>query len=450
MWGSGGGRRQEEALTEFEDPRNRDTPLHYKTVFLALAQPWFERTWIIQEIALAKHALFIFQGELFEREELDRTLDKGALTRNPERMEELLLSGDAAIRGLANYNRIKEIKQMYQQQHQNDSLKLMQLTGDFSTTVPKDKIYGLMALMSEYDQEAIGPYPQPLATVFRKFAALHVRYGRAIAMLDSAGIQRRRIPEYLPSWVPDWTAQSPSPKVISTLRPLRYAAGGPTIAEVALAGDETGIAGLSVRGYLVDTLDSVYEMMPSTTDGSCASSFLEGHKRARAAFDAWVSRGGGRRNYGNDAREAFVRLLLMDDTYTGPDAIPQSSPIEDPVATYESALERWRTDEETKRPAMITGGGRTMDAVETFQMQVDMTCRGRSFAITRGGYVALVPVISRPGDEVVVFWGATVPYVVRRGPIGFTLVGDGYVQGIMEGEGVAGLGAERLANILLV
>ena len=426
---------RQDLLTESESGEH---PLHYKTIFLALTQPWFRRTWIIQEITLAKRAKFMFQGNVFGRDYLDATLDRQELMRRPERMQELLSNNDT-IQGFMNYNKIKEIKQMYQQQ-QNDSLKMIQLTRDFLATEPKDKIYGLMALMPEYDQEALGPYSQSLASVFRRFAALHVRYGRAITMLDSAGIQRRRIPEYLPSWVPDWTAQSPSPKVISTLRPIRYAAGGPTISEVALAGDETGVAGLSVRGYLIDTLESVHEMMapgPSTS-----RAFIDGHSRARTAFDAWLSRGGAA-NYAN-AEEAFVRLLLMDDMYTGANAIPHSSPINDPIATYKAALDRWSKG--VKPPV----GGRRMDAEETFQMQAETACHARSFAITRNGYLALVPFISRPGDDIVVFWGATVPYVVRRAGMGFRLVGDGYVQGIMEGEGVEGLGQDRLTHVLLV
>ncbi|CAI4213716.1 unnamed protein product [Parascedosporium putredinis] len=258
-WGGGGGMGQRDLLTEADSKKH---PLYYKTAYLALTQPWFSRTWIIQEVTLAKRARFMFEGNVFERDDLDAVLDRRTLSEHPERMQELLSSQDT----------------LYQQQ-QNDSLKMVQLTRDFAATEAKDKIYGLMALMPEYDQGAMGPYSQPLATLFRRFAALHVRYGRAVSMLDSAGIQRRRIHEYLPSWVPDWTAQSPSPKVISTLRPIR-------------------------------------------------------------------------------------------------------SPIHDPVATYRSALERWGRGSKTP-----LGGGRRMDAEETFQMQAMTACQDRSFAITRGGRV---------------------------------------------------------------
>ncbi|OAA48437.1 Heterokaryon incompatibility protein 6 [Metarhizium rileyi] len=36
----------------------------------------------------------------------------------------------------------------------------MELTRDFATTDPADKVFGLFALMSDHDRRAIGPYPQ--------------------------------------------------------------------------------------------------------------------------------------------------------------------------------------------------------------------------------------------------------------------------------------------------
>jgi hypothetical protein len=51
------------------------------------------------------------------------------------------------------------------------------------------------------------------------------------------------------------------------------------------------------------------------------------------------------------------------------------------------------------------------------------------------GYVGLAPEFTEQGDELVVFCGATFPYVLRRNGDGtYPLVGEGYVHGIMGGE----------------
>ncbi|KAH6638440.1 hypothetical protein C7974DRAFT_391607 [Boeremia exigua] len=48
------------------------------------------------------------------------------------------------------------------------------------------------------------------------------------------------------------------------------------------------------------------------------------------------------------------------------------------------------------------------------------------------------PSDTQPGDTVAVIPGGGVPYVIRPNRSGWTLVGESYVQGIMNGEVVAG------------
>ncbi len=63
------------------------------------------------------------------------------------------------------------------------------------------------------------------------------------------------------------------------------------------------------------------------------------------------------------------------------------------------------------------------------------TMAQRQFAVTRGGYMALVPVDTAEGDVVCIFPGAKVPHVIRKaGNARFELVGEGYLHGFMDGE----------------
>ncbi len=77
--------------------------------------------------------------------------------------------------------------------------------------------------------------------------------------------------------------------------------------------------------------------------------------------------------------------------------------------------------------------------------------RRRRIAVTRRGYIALVPRLARAGDVVALFYGATVPYVAREAAgqqRRYSLMGDAYVHGIM-GEVVSTMGPEA-QDILLV
>ena len=434
-FGESGGMGVQDTLTHSDDLEH---PFHYKTAFQALNQPWFTRTWIIQEVVLARRAKYMFEGNIFTQEHLDSILNKDAMRANPNRLQELM-GNNVAMRGMLNYTKLQQIKN---HNGKMDPLELIQLTRDYVATNPEDKIFGLFALMSDADREAIGPYSRSVQQVFRRFAALQVRRGRTIKMLDSAGLQRRRLQAVnLPSWVPDWTAQDMSPKAISTLRPVPYSASGSAQTHIQLIGDATGAGGLSVRGLLVDTIDTVAHVHSAPRISRNGDpDFLVFHDKFRAAFDELVRQG--RSVYINN-EEAFARLLLMDDTYTGRNAILYSSPIADPAATYRGALAAWR---EGRGYQGGMGGGK-MNAVQTYQMQAGTTTVGRGFSTTRTGYIGLVPPCAQVGDLVVVIFGATVPYVVRRVQSGYLLVGDAFVHGLMYGEA---LGRQDLRPVDIV
>ncbi|KAI1362276.1 heterokaryon incompatibility protein 6 [Xylaria arbuscula] len=414
-----GGMGVQDALTHSDDLEH---PLHYMTAFQALTMPWFTRTWIIQELALAKNVKYMFCGNVFTQQHLDSMLSKESIVSHPERQRELM-SSNAIMGGYMNYQKLQRIKL---QIGKMDSLELIQLTRDFGVTNAEDKIFGLFALMSDPDREAIGSYSRATEQVYRRFAALQVRHGRTVLMLDSAGLQRRHgAVKNLPSWVPDWTAQGKSPKVISTLRPTPYSASGTAQAHVQFVGDITGSGGISVRCIVVDTIETIAHVHTAPLLPSGQPDFLVFHDKFRAAFDELVRQ---QKSAYRNSEEAFARVLLMDDMYTGRNAITTSSPITDPVMTYRSALAAWRERRSEN------DHGRKMDSIQTYQMQARTAAIGRGFATTRTGYIGLAPPCAQAGDLVVVVLGATVPYVLRKVQNGYILVGDAFIHGLMYGE----------------
>ncbi|KAK0702808.1 hypothetical protein B0H67DRAFT_595143 [Lasiosphaeris hirsuta] len=64
--------------------------------------------------------------------------------------------------------------------------------------------------------------------------------------------------------------------------------------------------------------------------------------------------------------------------------------------------------------------------------------KGRQFAMSKGGLIMIVPSQAKTGDVIVVFRGARVPYLLRPVPgireRKYTLIGEAYVHGIMQGE----------------
>jgi hypothetical protein len=60
---------------------------------------------------------------------------------------------------------------------------------------------------------------------------------------------------------------------------------------------------------------------------------------------------------------------------------------------------------------------------------------GRQFGVTTGGRVGLIPLSAKVGDDVGLFAGCRVPFVLRKFKNGYRIMGDAYVHGVMNGEG---------------
>lgn len=80
-----------------------------------------------------------------------------------------------------------------------------------------------------------------------------------------------------------------------------------------------------------------------------------------------------------------------------------------------------------------------MDVRETGETEALLTASlkytlKRRFATTRKGYYALVPDKSAVGDTIAILRGGNYPFVLRAQGQSWSLVGECYVHGVMNGE----------------
>jgi hypothetical protein len=67
------------------------------------------------------------------------------------------------------------------------------------------------------------------------------------------------------------------------------------------------------------------------------------------------------------------------------------------------------------------------------------TLTGWKFVVTKRGYVGIVPDLAQVGDIVAIMKGGCVPFLLKRGetrPGAVRLVGECYIHGIMDGQGI--------------
>ncbi|RYP19694.1 hypothetical protein DL765_003209 [Monosporascus sp. GIB2] len=295
-----------------------------------LANPWFFRVWVIQEVAMASSVEVLASGE---------HLFWGPLYTLPD----MLLSKP--------FN-------MLLQSGSRQSIALLGLLD------PADDIH--QWLEADYSKSA--------EQVYTLVAQYYIRNNPNV-LLSNAGMGYERNLSMLPSWVPDWTA-------------LSMQRTGPSVEEAfwrCLIGDTQFERPAPAELGVYCRLWERNLMMVSDLDGAEAE-----------------------------------REGLRDDTNVPP----------------MEQLKAEGLNEEALRWALIWNSTRIMAGV------------GRAFAITRNGYMAVVPRGSIPGDAVCLLYGLRTPYVVRLHSVdekggdpmpgpeteGARLVGEAYVHGVMDGE----------------
>jgi hypothetical protein len=76
--------------------------------------------------------------------------------------------------------------------------------------------------------------------------------------------------------------------------------------------------------------------------------------------------------------------------------------------------------------------------------------RNRQFMISDLGFLGIIPPAAKPEDSIGLFLGATTPFVIRKKENGsYTLIGECYVYGIMNGEAIDDAPAESIQKIVL-
>jgi hypothetical protein len=331
----------------------------------------------------------------------------------------------------------------------------MVLKRDFKASNPSDHIIGIHGLVNEKPTDQLVPfhpdYTVPACTLYHRFAIHLVDLGLALPMLNFAGLQRRSQVTEIPSWVPDWTAQT----VEAASRPLAIfshgysASGNRSLASflaripIAAVSPSHDPDVLIVKGTCADTVSHTtasYFQGTQNNHAAAATAFLSWHNTANYLAEREVIQNGENSIYG-DSNDALARTLIANDLYTGENAIPNSSPILLPTYSHFAAIRSLQ--EVSNGIGVVSKSAGMMDAIDTFKMQMMSTCHGRKFAVTEKGYLALVPHCAEIGDRIALLLGCSIPFILRDftkiitregEKLAMQMVGDAYVHGIMNGE----------------
>jgi hypothetical protein len=354
------------------------------------------------------------------------------------------------------------------------------------------------------DREELGieiDYRVPYEKVFIDLARAYLKRGELWLLSHCEG--DGNVSPRLPSWVPDWTRkvnrtriwplgiwQEP-PGPLST----RYSAYNamcatlPTTTSIRLPPADSGDAYrfVDIDGITIDEITTTFDGPPAVSLGSTnifeKQMVFEWLRRitqqAEAVVQAMRSIPGSPLDPDKARKDIFLTLLANQVALPAEDArMPVEERDEAILSTIELIARKGAAFIYSGNAGMlaqnasiesfgamlnavqnrhiVSGRPRFQNMPETgYRRQVDAiyqcilsTTRGRKLFCTAKGYVGLSFFTTRPNDQVIVFSGTIVPFVLRKQDNVYRLIGEAFVTGFMEGE-LFKLGEYNVENIRL-
>lgn len=417
---------------------------------------WFRRTWVLQEVALARKVMFYCGDHMLAFDNLVVAADFSRLPYS-----KLNTQGRHWNSYLAWHHTFNEIIRRYDSGERDvcQTLKLgllellVSTTSQLQATRAEDKVYGLYGLAKKLDFALPVPdYTKPVGIVYTEAALACLRQGQSLKLLES--VEGSAADEYgLPSWVPnlsgslgEWTVENP-PKTNINARSNKMVSGD-SHCEWSLMPNGRS---LRVRGRRVDQVAAVGEAWKvdhrttllgdaETNSGQYIGSLID-------CIVSWLElvlqRNSGAQGSGSGAVDEFAAIQDLARLLTNGlpslveplDRIIQYLSVVVNCARASNTIQRFRLvhPEDSFLEIRRIGPFFMSAAMERVITQIGDSM-WRTVFRTTCGYLGVGSYSSRPGDMVVVFHGMAGPCLVRPTAEGFRYVGAAFVDGIMMGE----------------
>ncbi|KAH8807101.1 heterokaryon incompatibility protein-domain-containing protein [Xylogone sp. PMI_703] len=426
------------------------------------SRQWFQRIWIVQEIALAPEAILVCGHRSITWEEFifgfGMTFINGAEASggwNPDKNY------------IGTLVQIRKYAHTAGSTHNEGSSAVLDILHEcrtFESTDPRDKIYGLLGIASRNSGGAFIDidYSKSVESVYLDTAK---RILSTSENLDFLSIHRGPgdLAQRLPSWVPDWTYRriqgmdlvfSSKPQENGKMPARTFSASKDSSQVPSFRGRS-----LVLSGHMVDRISEVSSIItPPVVDQlemKLLSQKLDDKKDAEeskvlagmaAYFDVLMEIEDLARPLDQDLvyptnesrNRAFWRTLCTDVAPGELDAAEAAFLSWQKGMKAPRFLKKYRVNKFAGLYNYLAAVGQGVtDIIYDGDGQFGVLLKAAwfsRFAITEKGYFALVSATAKAGDEVAIFKGGRVPLLVRRQAEQWCLLGETYVHGIMHGE----------------
>ncbi|KAH7321322.1 heterokaryon incompatibility protein-domain-containing protein [Stachybotrys elegans] len=433
-----------------------------KSLIMMLQRPWFLRTWIIQEVALARSAVVLCGRHESSWDDFYRAvgyaIDVDYFSNTAPEM----------------YSSIRQIEKtrrdIFTRGHVQRPLDLLSNFRVFLATDARDKVFGLYSLFSPSDRavvELAPNYDMDVASVFTRAAVDCIAVEGNLDILSFA--TRGEEYESLPSWVPDWTFQDRAQPLLPRFLlnqsfgdhswPASWvSATGSTYPVVELSKDSKRI---SLMGCIVDRVVAIGGVLHKTylqeDPGHAMTEHAEMLKEGNEVFQSWGALCGIPENRayftGETAYDVFWKTMHAGTYPYGDEQKTKTAfekwyrpfkDMQDIEACAEEGAKVWNDDDvgvihatasTVKWIGKLTYKGMRMGfGMWRAPNQTRMAAVHRLMLRTERGYVGLASANVEEGDYVALFQGCKLPLILREATEdSWNLISDAYIHGIMDG-----------------
>ncbi|GKT54220.1 heterokaryon incompatibility protein [Colletotrichum tofieldiae] len=414
---------------------------------------WWKRVWTFQELVLAKSVQFVCGNRRMDayllftlaRVYFDHinTCDKCNLSQAPHQEDMSRLGEMLAPLIMLEYSR-QDAGNLY-------IPHTVFLYRSRDCTDPRDKIYGFLGLeaVNKSSPSRSPDYSLQVSDVYaqatRDFIATEKQLTVFSQLLPRCAPHKSSISDDLPTWAPDLTAAAaPQVSIDMYTRMTNLRLYNATASGTLSIGRRADIRKLSLMGRIVGTIGSSLGE-PCPADHRADANIYYAWRQFAKVDDKYEEAYAGQTHvaYG----DAFWQTLCASVVPAHSRVTDYGDVVRSDPKGHRGLHDSWwhsllPDDDTDARKNLQIDHKITANEIAQFFSCVSIATTMRRFFVEERehGWMGLVSQDAMEGDRIAVVDGGRVPYVLRPSreePGCWSLVGDAYVHGIMDGEGVA-------------
>ncbi|KAL5320039.1 hypothetical protein ACEPPN_013098 [Leptodophora sp. 'Broadleaf-Isolate-01'] len=429
-----------------------------------LLRPWWSRIWVVQEISAATAVQFYCGYRSMQEVQMYLALDVFFSMQDNCSTKAFLSRTDyehrvAALQDFGLRSSIINELPCARSSNQGQAPRFMErLTQWYAAepssaivmkaTDPRDFVFSLLGISSDALELGLKPdYSKSQHEVFVDTAAAIISSGDMEILTLAEGSNRS-----LPSWVPDWESEiahtlqrgpwsfslsisehffgPDEPRPTLDLRPYMASRGIDQDSQVVKLSGQLSILSISV--ILLDHVDQIFGsgiFYKSINDD--LFQYWDG------IYTAAQNVGSSERPYHN-LGDAFFRLLTLDRERVNSGALFSICRArEGSWGSAQKAFSMWRDHHSRNAPTEFWNSLKEDVSLALFAVTSRTVTVGKRPFMTKQGWIGMGPERMLQGDVVAIIAGAAVPFILRVDDQGHhRLIGEAYVQGVMDGEAV--------------